>query len=142
MIDVVSDASIVLGWFHDVGEEEVAASRAILAAHREQRIAMMVLDLTAYEVGNALLRGRVRASADQVTIVLDALGQVCPAVSPGAGDLHLAAELAEQNDLTLYDAAYAAIAQRRGGMLATLDRKLLAAGLGRRPSEVVTQLPR
>lgn len=140
-IDVVSDASVVLGWFHDEGEEEVSASRALLAAHQQRSIAMVVLDLTAYEVGNALLRGRVRASAQQVAIVLDALGEICPPVSPVAGELRLAVELAERHDLTLYDAAYAAVAQRQGGMLATLDRKLLRAGLGHRPSEIVARLP-
>lgn len=139
-IDVVSDASVVLGWFHDEGEEEVSDSRAILRAHRERAIAMVVLDLTVYEVGNALLRGRVQASAEQTATVLEALSQICPAVSPDADDLRLGVELAERYDLTLYDAAYAAVAQRRGGLLATLDRKLLAAGLGSRPSEIVAQL--
>jgi len=140
-IDVVSDASVVLGWFHEEGEEEVADSRAILAAHRDRTIAMVVLDLTAYEVGNALLRGRARASADQVATVLESLSRICPAIAPDAADLRRAAELAERHDLTLYDAAYAAMAHQRRGILATLDRALLAAGLGNRPSEVVAQLP-
>ena len=139
-IDVVSDASVVLGWFHEDGEEQVADSRSILAAHQDETIAVAVLDLTAYEVGNALLRGRVRATATQVATVLESISQICPAVSPDIGDLRLAAELAEREGLTLYDAAYAAVAQRRGALLVTLDRKLLAAGVGRSPREAVAQL--
>lgn len=139
-IDVVSDASVVLGWFHAEGEEEVSDSRALLAAHQAQKIALLVLDLTPYEVGNALLRGRPRANGEQVGIVLQALSEICPAVRPDVDDLRLAAELAERDDLTLYDAAYAAVSQRRGATLATLDRKLLRAGLGLRPSEIVRQL--
>ncbi len=56
-----------------------------------------------------------------------------------SSDLARAAQLAVEHDLTLYDAAYAAVAQRRGAALATLDGKLLACGLGSRPSELVQQ---
>jgi hypothetical protein len=30
MLDVVADTSVVFGWFHEEGEEDVAASRALL----------------------------------------------------------------------------------------------------------------
>ncbi len=136
-IDVVSDANVALKWFHADGEEEVAEARALVAAHQARTVALWVLDLTAYEVGNALLRGRARATARQVAIVLEALAQICPAVRPDGDDLRLGAELAVLHDLTLHDAAYAAVADNRGATLATLDRALLEAGLGRRPSEVV-----
>ncbi len=140
-IDVVSDANVVLKWFHDEGEEEVAAARALLAGQRGRTVALHVLDLTAYEVGNALLRGRAHANAEQVATVLDALSEICPAITPSRDDLREAAHLAERHDLTLYDATYAAVASRRDAQLATLDRELLSAGLGRRPSELVESLP-
>ena len=139
-IDVVSDASVALKWFHAEGEEEVEPSRALLIAQRDRAVALHVLDLTAYEVGNALLRGRAGASAEQVATVLEALTEVCPAIAPTADDLRAAAALAERHELTLYDAAYAAVAARRGAQLATLDGALLGAGLGRRPSELVSEL--
>ncbi len=139
-IDVVSDANVVLKWFHREGEEEVDEARALLAAHREQKIVLVILDLTTYEVGNALLRGRVGASADRVATVLDSLHSICPKVTPTSEDLHKSAQLAEEHGLTLYDAAYAAVAERLGGELATLDAKLLDAGLGRRPSDLATEL--
>jgi predicted nucleic acid-binding protein len=139
-IDVVSDASVALKWFHAEGEEEVGPARALLAAQADRTVALHVLDLTVYEVGNALLRGRVGASAEQVATVLDALSEVCPVIAPAPDDLRAAAALAEQHELTLYDAAYAAVAARRGAQLATLDGELLGAGLGRRPSELVSDL--
>jgi predicted nucleic acid-binding protein len=74
--------------------------------------------------------------------VLDALREICPSIAPTPEELREAASLAEQHDLTLYDAAYAAVASRRGAALATLDRELLRAGLGRRPSELAADLPR
>lgn len=139
-IDVVSDANVALKWFHAEGEEEVESARALLAGQRDRTVALRVLDLTPYELGNALLRGRLGVSATRVTAVLDALAEICPAVTPTRDELHQAATLAEQHDLTLYDAAYAAVARRRGAQLATLDRELLRAGLGRRPSELAARL--
>jgi predicted nucleic acid-binding protein len=140
--DVVSDASVVLKWFHAEGEEEVEPARALLEHYARQAIRLVVLDLTPYEVGNALLRGRARVAADRVAVVLDALADICAQVTPTKIDLREAAMLAERHRLTLYDAAYAAVAQARGAELVTLDEALLESGLGRRPSAVVADLTR
>lgn len=139
-ISVVSDANVVLKWFHSDGEEEVEAARALLEAHKERTVALSVLDLTIYEVGNALMRGRAEASAEQAATVLEALTEICPAIRPSPEEMREASELAERCDLTLYDSAYAAVAQNRSAELATLDRALLDAKLGSRPSELVTAI--
>ena len=139
-IDVVSDANVALKWFHTEGEEEVEPARALLAGQRERTVALRVLDLTPYELGNALLRGRLGVNAERVAQVLEALSAICPAIAPTAEDLREAAALAEEHDLTLYDASYAAVARRYGAQLATLDGELLRAGLGRRPSDLVAEL--
>ncbi|HYU50818.1 MAG TPA: type II toxin-antitoxin system VapC family toxin [Candidatus Limnocylindria bacterium] len=139
-IDVVSDASVVLKWFHAEGEEEVEPARALLEQYGRQVIGLQVLDLTPYEVGNALLRGRASVTADRVAVVLEALSGICPQVSPTIGELREAATLAELHGLTIYDAAYAAVASARGAELATLDHALLKSGLGRRPSAVLAGL--
>jgi predicted nucleic acid-binding protein len=138
-ISVVSDANIVLKWFHSEGEEEVEASRALLGAHKERAVALSVLDLTAYEVGNALVRGRAGASAEQAATVIEAVAEVCPAIRPSPEEMRVASQLAERHNLTLYDAAYAAVAQGRSAELVTLDRALLAAKLGSRPSELAEE---
>jgi len=139
-IDVVSDTNVALKWFHAEGEEEVEPARALLAGQRERTISLSVLDLTPYELGNALLRGRLGVTASAVAEVLEALAVLCPAISPDTDDLRDAAALAARHNLTFYDAAYAAVARRRDARLATLDRQLLRAGLGRRPSELIEEL--
>ena len=139
-IDVVADASIVLKWFHAEGEEDVEAARELLERHGRREIGLMVLDLTPYEVGNALLPGRANVAANRVAVVLEALADICPRVTPTRADMLTAATLAERHDLTLYDAAYAAVARARGAELATLDRALLRSGLGRRPGAIVALL--
>ncbi len=139
-IDVVSDASVVLKWFHAEGEEEVEPARALLDHYGRQTIGLQILDLTPYEVGNALLRGPVRVAADRVAVVLEALADICPRIAPTISHMRDAAKLAELHDLTLYDATYAAAARASGAELVTLDRALLQSGLGRKPSEVIADL--
>jgi predicted nucleic acid-binding protein len=139
-IDVVSDASVALKLFHAEGEEELEHARVVLAAHRSRLIALVVLGLTAYEIGNALLRRRANATAEQVAVVLEALDEICPAVRPDRIELRLAAELAVSDRLTLYDAVYAAVARNRDATLLTLDQALIEAQLGIRPSELVARL--
>jgi len=135
-VDVLADANVVLKWFHEEGEEDVASAQALLDAHRARAVLVAMLDLTPYEVGNALIRGRAGLSGERVAVILASLRDICVAISPDAEDLGLAARLADQHALTLYDAAYAAVAQRRGAALATLDGRLLATGLGARPSDL------
>jgi predicted nucleic acid-binding protein len=140
MIDVVADASVVLKWFHAEGEEEVEAARELIDHTRRRAIAVSVIDLTAYEIGNVLLRRRPAVGADRVSVVLDALGEICPRLTLSSAELADAAHLAERHGLTLYDAAYAAAARGRGADLATMDRDLIRAGLGRPPSAILSDL--
>ena len=81
-IDVVSDANVALKWFHAEGEEEVEPARALLAGQRERTVSMHVLDLTAYELGNALLRGPLGVDAWRVAEVLEGAGRDLPGDRP------------------------------------------------------------
>jgi predicted nucleic acid-binding protein len=139
MTDVLCDTSVVLKWFHDEGESEVAEARAILAAHRAGELTAVVLDLTRYELGNVLLRS-LRWKATDVADQLDDLGAVCSIATPTEPELRLAAELAETHGLTFYDAAYAGVAGGRGAALATADRHLLGSGLGESSAALATRL--
>ena len=139
MLEILCDASVVLKWFHAEGEEEVGESRALLDLHRTHRAAVSVLDLTMYEVANALVRG-VRVPADRAQVVVEALTTICPRLTITTPELADAMALAELHGLTVYDAAYASVARTRRARLATLDRLLLDAGLGERPSEIVSGL--
>lgn len=138
VIDVVVDASIAIGWFRDADEIDVAASRELLECHRDRLVGLFALDLSIYEVGNALLRGRARALPSDAATVMTAIRTICRIVAPDERDFVLAAELAHSHNLTLYDAAYGAVARHRSALLATLDRELLRAGLGQRPADIVS----
>ncbi len=137
--DVVCDASVVLKWFHDEGEQGVDEARRLLAGHRSGRLTAWVLDLTFYELGNVLLRA-LRWEAADVAAQLDDVRSICPVLAPSGNDLRLSAKLAEQHGLTFYDAAYAAAARSRGAVLATADQALLAAGAGEPPGAIAARL--
>jgi predicted nucleic acid-binding protein len=137
--DVVCDASVILKWFHDEGEQEVEESRKLLAAHRAGELTAWILDLTFYELGNVLLRA-LGWRAAEVAAQLDDLRAICAVLAPSAGDLRLAAELAETHRLTFYDAVYAATARGRGAALATADQALLESGAGEPPGAIAERL--
>jgi predicted nucleic acid-binding protein len=139
LVEIVCDASVVLKWFHADGEEEVGESRALLDLHKSRRALVWVLDLTMYEVGNALVRG-MRVPSAHARVVMEALDAICPRRGLTPPELADSLVLAEQHSLTVYDAAYAAVARSRGAHLATLDRLILQAGLGERPSQIVRGL--
>ena len=140
MLSVIADTSVVFGWFQERGEEEIEASRALVRLAGERRVALSVLDLTRLEIGNAMLRGRTRATAARTIAVLDSLTVACPSTAAADEELRRAALIAEQHRLTFYDAVYAAVALSRGAELATLDRALLKADLGRRPSRILAMV--
>lgn len=133
---VVADASVALKWFHAEGEEAVEEARTVLRAFADRQIDLVILDLTVYEIGNALLRA-AGGDAEATTTVLDALVAICEPTTLTTSERANAARIARQHNLTLYDSAYAAVAQGRNGRLATMDRQLLAAGLGVRPEDVL-----
>ena len=133
---LVADASVALKWFHSTGEEAVEAAREVLEAFADRRIDLVILDLTVYEIGNALSR-RPEASPESVAVVLDALTEIRVPTAPTAAERADAARLGKDHRLTFYDAAYAAVARGRGARLVTMDRGLLTAGLGVRPEDAL-----
>lgn len=139
MTDVVCDASIVLKWLHEEGEEDVEEARKLLVGQRDGRVTLCILDLTLYEIGNVLLRA-LGWSAQEVGPQLDDLQAISAVLAPSAGDLRLAARLAEMHELTFYDAVYAAVAHARGAPLSTADSALLAAGVGEEPAGIAARL--
>lgn len=136
--EVLADANVALKWFHSEGEEGVGDSRTLLEARRSGEIALALLDLTIYEVGNALIRGAANRSAAQAATVLHALRLTAEVLTPTEAQMELALTLASDHDLTVYDSTYAAVAQsRHRSALATFDGALLKAGLGSRPGEIL-----
>jgi len=128
-VTLLVDTSVVLKWFHEDGESEVAEARTLLEAHRAGTERLLVLDLGAYELGNVLLR-RLGLPAALVAEQLALVRALCgPLVHPRPSWFDAAAVLAEQHRLTFYDSSWAAAAEALHILLVTADRRLLATGL-------------
>ncbi len=106
MTHLLIDTSILVKWFHDEGEGELAEARALRSAHVSGELEAHVLDLAIYEVGNVLLRGlhwEAAETADQ----LDDRGAILGAPLVMAADWRRhAAELARAHALSFYDASW------------------------------------
>ena len=117
------DASVVVGWaFEDEGD---AYADAALEVTSER--GAVVPALWEFEVVNALIVGERRkrilpADSERFLALLKALPiEVEQTQSHSFTEL---GQLAREQSLTVYDAAYLAVAVRRGLPLATQDRKL------------------
>ncbi|MGH7641468.1 MAG: type II toxin-antitoxin system VapC family toxin [Candidatus Dormibacteria bacterium] len=123
------DASITLSWCFE--DQATGLSKAALERLRDDR--GVVPELWPFEVGNVLLlaerRGRISQPQtvlfvqllDRLPITVEELGR--EALQRGV------MALARKAGLTLYDAAYLALAERVGAPLATGDKKLREAAL-------------
>ncbi|MGO9178401.1 MAG: type II toxin-antitoxin system VapC family toxin [Candidatus Limnocylindrales bacterium] len=120
----VVDASVTLAWcFGDEASE--LADRVLDRLEHDEAVAPAIWPL---EVANALRTAERRGRLDladlaRVRELLGALPVQVEAV-PLEAALGEVTELARQLDLTAYDAAYLALAARRGLALATVDDRL------------------
>lgn len=95
---------------------------------------MAALDLTLYEVGNAM--GPKRGEPEKGRILLKLIAARCEenVVAADADLLESTLELAAQHGLTAYDAAYVAAARRYGWTLVSCDvADLVSKGLAVTP---------
>lgn len=140
MTRLLIDTSVLIKWFHEAGESEVAEARALRDAHVRGDLDAHVLDLAVYEVGNVLVRALRWAASDVADQLDDVLTITGPPMVMTQGWLRDAAALAEQNTLSFYDASWAATAAALGIPLVSADRRLLAAGLAETPSDIAARL--
>lgn len=140
MTRLLVDTSVLIKWFHADGESEVAEARALRQAHVTGELDAHVLDLAAYEVGNVLVRALRWDAADVADQLDDLLAIVGPPLAMTPQWLRDAAELAQANALSFYDASWAATAAALGIPLISADRRLLMAGLAESPTGIVKRL--
>lgn len=140
MTRLLIDTSVLIKWFHDAGESELAEARAIRDAHIRGDLDAHVLDLAIYEVGNVLVRALKWTATDVGDQLDDLLAIVGSPIVTAHGWLRDAAVLAETHVLSFYDASWAAAAAALGVSLVSADRRLLAAGLAETPSAVTSRL--
>lgn len=126
---VVLDVSIVLAWYMaDESHPRAEAVQPVLRDHGG-----VVSTLFWFELRNALLAGerRGRLTPADTARVLEEVHDLALEIDVEPGN-DMTLQLARTHGLSVYDAAYLELAQRRNLQLATLDGKLheAAATLG------------
>lgn len=119
------DASVAIKWTLPVAREPDAAIARALIGERD----LATTTLALYEIANTIGRihpGKAAAAIESCALVAAVCGDAEALTAP---DIARAAQLAEQHGITFYDASYAAIAERTGWPLVSVDRHLLGPGL-------------
>jgi predicted nucleic acid-binding protein len=123
-LSLVLDSSITLAWYF--ADEQTEASRAVL-----QRVATegaLVPSLWRFEVANglqmAVTRKRVDAAFRDRALAKLATMSIEVDLESDSHVWSASVQLSERHGLTVYDAAYLELAQRRRLELASLDRQL------------------
>lgn len=123
--DFVLDCSITMAWCFE--DEENEYSESVLERLRSSRA--IVPSIWPLEVFNVLLiaKKKRRISALQTSNFIDALSQlpIIVDLSTSTKTMHSIFVLAEEANLTIYDAAYLELAIREKIPLFTLDKSLL-----------------
>ncbi len=129
-MSLVLDSSVTLAWVYS--HETTPAVRRVW--HLVEESGAWVPGLWRLEIANILEMGVRRGRHDTAfrDATLADLSLLPVAVDPetDAQAWGTTAQLAARHKLTLYDAAYLELAQRRALPLATLDRELRAAAAG------------
>jgi len=129
VIDFVLDASLALQWFLE-DEADRKYCLDVLSSLSEKRALVPILWF--YEVGNGLLMAhrRKRISFDQIDGFLIRLRALPIDAAPQSPhDILELPTLAQAHGLTIYDAAYLALAMKSHSTLATTDNALRKAAV-------------
>lgn len=140
MTRLLVDTSVLIKWFHEAGESELAEARAIRDAHVRGDLDAHVLDLAVYEVGNVLVHALRWAGGDVADQLDDLIAITGPPLVMTRSWLRDAAALAEEHTLSFYDASWAATAAALGVPLVSADRRLVATGVAETPSDTAARL--
>ena len=124
----VIDTSITLAWLYD-DERTEAIERVLELVHGAGACVPAIWHL---EVANGLLQGIKQRRIDRKwrTHAMSNLREMNIVVDPQTNEFAWSdtLSLADRFGLTMYDASYLELAQRKAFPLATLDRQLRAAG--------------
>lgn len=124
----VVDTSVLLRFFvaHDDADQEIATR--VFEAWRHGDVTLHVLDLSAYEMSNVLVR-RMRVPADKAGIVMERLFRIRMRMLAVHRTLaRFTVEIATETGLSGYDAAFVAAGRTLGMAVITADRRMASLG--------------
>jgi len=119
----VIDASVVLKWFSQSGENDIDKSIQLREDFRERNIDLYAPDLLIYEIVNVLRYKRV-LNEDIILKAISSIYDMDILLPVNPGVMSRAVTIARQYHITVYDSSYLSFAQSVGCHLITADNKL------------------
>ena len=121
---VVLDTSVIVKWFRQ-GEALADRALAMRDAYLDGRIELSVPSLVPYELAN-VLRYKEDLTPEQVQAAVESLfGMGWQWVVPSSAVMRRAVEVARVYETTVYDAAFAALAESLNATFVTADEQLI-----------------
>lgn len=124
--ECVVDSSVAYKWYISVGEASVKEARELVAEHARGEIRLITPAVMPFELTNALRYSGLTA-AELREVAATFVGFDLEVVLPDQSLLAEAGRIAIENDLTIYDASFVALAKLRKCELVTADRKAFAS---------------
>jgi predicted nucleic acid-binding protein len=121
--EFVIDSSVVAKWFLNENGSDIAIG--IRDRFATNQVGLSIPTLLLYEVMNALRYGGNMSESDLVVASKSLSKYQFEIWRPLGSLLESSAKISLKKDLTLYDAVYVALAQRKGTRLITEDKELL-----------------
>lgn len=130
-VEFIIDASVAVKWFSQKDEADLEKAVELQRMHMARECSLAAPELIVYEVANALRHNRNLSSADVKLAIASMVALQMELLSDESGYLATAVDLAYEKGLTIYDAAYVALAIERKSIFISADGKMLGklAGL-------------
>lgn len=119
----VVDSSVIIKWLNTDNEHDLEKSDKLLRQARDGEIELMAPELSKYEVGNVLLKGK-QLSPDQAKVSLGTVYAL--PISYVADSQELAQDafsIAHKLGISYYDASFMSLAKQQDAILVTGDVK-------------------
>jgi predicted nucleic acid-binding protein len=127
---LVLDASVGVKWFSAKGEALLRQALAIRDAHITQQLLIVVPDLFYYEVINAIVHKKFIPTDAVQLAISNIFALELSTVSIDTDLMAVSVKLSRQFNITVYDACYAALAQRYNCPLVTANPRHQGQTLG------------
>jgi len=123
MQKIVIDTSVIIKWFSGKKERHLDQADLVLQKVAKEELGLLTLDLVYYELINALFWGK-KLSASKIAEALTVFSQIPMSVfAYEEALLKIGAKLMKKSEVSFYDAAFAALAQKEKCPLLSADEK-------------------
>lgn len=120
---IVIDTSVIIKWLNYKDEDHLKQAQILLDHIEMGRVVAIVPELVKYEIGNSLLKGK-KLKAPEAEDALDAFSKLpLHVISPSFEEMATIYGIADEVDMTYYDATFVGLAKIYNATLVTANTK-------------------